>query len=68
MKKRFIVEVEVDEKKVDKLYPNYCFNYGCPEELIESIMEHFIYDADTDMSKDGLKTWGYAKRVIKEIK
>jgi hypothetical protein len=67
IKRRFIVEIEVDEKTVANKYPNYQFNYDNPNELIDARIRDFTIEADTDMSKDGLKEWGYAKRVIKEL-
>ncbi len=68
MKKRFIVEIEVDEKNIAKKYPNYNFNWNTPEEFIKSLMSCFTNEADTNMAKDGLKKFGYAKRIIKEVK
>lgn len=68
MKRQFLVEIEVDEKNVAKKYPNYSINWDSPEELIDSLMRDFIFEADTDMSKDGLTEWGYAKRIIREVK
>ena len=74
IKKRFIVEIEVDEDKIWDKYPNYKYNWGTKSSItsankfIKSLMSCFEYEADTNMSKDGLKKWGYAKRIIKEIK
>jgi len=63
MKKRFIVEIEVDLKTIEKKYPNYKINYNNADEFISSLMNNFKFEGDTDMSKNGLKKWGYAKRV-----
>lgn len=68
IKKRFIVEIEVDTKTISKKYPNYKYNYNSPDELIKSLIKGFTCEGDTDMSKDGLKEWGYSKRVIGEVK
>ena len=68
MKKQFIVEIEVDEKTVADKYPNYIYNYSSPKELIKAIMTDFIYEGGCNTQKVGMKQWGYAKRVIKEIK
>ena len=67
MKKRFIVEIEVDEKNIAKKYPNYQFNFNTPTDLIKHIMGCFVIEGNTNMAKEGLKEWGYAKRVIKEV-
>jgi len=64
MKKKFVIEIEVDEKNIAEKYPNYSINYGSPEELIDSIIEDIKFCADTDMSKDGLEKFGYAIRII----
>ena len=63
MKKRFIVEIEVDLKTIEKKYPNYKINYNNADEFISSLMNNFKFEGDTDMSKNGLKKGGYAKRV-----
>jgi len=68
IKRRFIVEVAVNEKTVARKYPNYDCNYDTPDELIDAIMLNFKFEADTDMSKNGMKEWGYSKKIIEEIK
>lgn len=68
MKKQFLIEIEVDEKNIAKKYPNYSINYDNPNQLIEMLLADFIFDGETDMSKDGLKEWGYAKRIIDPVK
>jgi len=68
IKKRFIVEIAVNEKTVAQKYPNYDCNYDSPEELIDRVMDNFKFEAETDMSKDGMRVWGYSKKIIKEIK
>ncbi len=67
MKKKFMVEIEVDEKNIEKKYPNYNINFSSPNNFIAHLVEDFIYDADINMSVNGLKKWGYSKK-IKEIK
>ena len=67
MIKRFIVEIEVDENNIAKKYPNYSINYSTEEKFIKSLIKSFTIEGNTDMSKNGLKKWGYAKRIIKEI-
>ena len=67
MKKRFVVEIEVNEKEIVKKYPNYNINFSNPKELIDMLINNFTYEGDIDMSKDGLIEFGYAKRIIKEI-
>lgn len=62
MKKRFIVEIEVDEAKCMHKYPNFMFNYQNIDEFIES--EMLCCNSDSD----SWKRWGYRKKVIKEIK
>lgn len=68
MKKQFIVEIEVDEKNIQKKYPNYKYNYSCPRQMIKNLINDFVYEGNEDMSKVGLRKWGYAKRIIKEVK
>jgi len=68
MKKRFIVEIEVDEKQISKKYPNYQFNYNNPNQLVNALINDFIYEGDINMDKKGLKKFGYSKKIIKEIK
>lgn len=68
MKRRFVVEIEVDEKNISDKYPNFKLNYGTNfKEFIKSLMKDFEYEGNTNMAKDGLKEWGYSKKVLKEI-
>jgi hypothetical protein len=67
VKKRFIVQIEVDEKNIAKKYPNYNLNWDNANDFIKGIMNDFKFDGDTNTSKDGIKEWGYSKKVIKEI-
>ena len=66
MKKKFILEIEVDEKNIVKKYPNYQFNFTSSEEFISHLINNIIYEADINMSKDGLKKWGYSIKIRKE--
>jgi hypothetical protein len=67
IKKRFILEIEVDENKVQQKYPNYRWNYDKPEELIKAVANDVKFIAGVDMSKDGMRQWGYSVKV-KEMK
>lgn len=67
IKKRFILEIEVDEDAVKQKYPNYRWNYNKPEELIRTVANDVKFIAGVDMSKDGMKQWGYSVKV-KEMK
>jgi hypothetical protein len=67
IKKTFVVTIEVDEEAVKQKYPNYRWNYNNPEELIEAVANDVKFIAGVDMSKDGMKQWGYSIKV-KETK
>lgn len=58
---KYILEVEivVDEENINEKYPNYQFNYDSIEQFADSLVLEESYEADTDMSKDGLEQWGY---------
>jgi len=62
MKKRFIIEIEVDEKKLPKKYPNYDCNYDNVEHFIEAEM-----DACGHSDEGSWKDYGYVKRLIGEV-
>lgn len=62
-KKEFILTIEVDNKSIIKKYPNYRFNYRKPEDLIKSIIYDMKFIAGTNMSKDGMKEWGYSIKI-----
>lgn len=66
IKKKFIVEIEVDDQTVQQKYPNYRINYSKPEELINAVANDIRFIAGVDMSRDGMKLWGYSLKV-KEI-
>lgn len=66
-KKKFILTIEVDNKNILKKYPNYKFNYSSPDEFIKSIANDIQFIAGMDMSKKGMKNWGYSIK-IKELK
>lgn len=59
---RYLLEVEivVDEKIINEKYSNYKWNYDSIEQFADSLVPEESYEADTDMSKDGLKQWGYS--------
>ena len=59
--KQFIVTINVDDENISELYPNYSINYDSPDELIEALMKSFKWEGVTDMSKGGLREWGYSK-------
>jgi hypothetical protein len=62
-------EIEIDENNIIDKYPNYEFNFNSPKELADSLVPATVYEADTDMSKDGLDKWGYSIKIKKaEIK
>lgn len=56
-------EIEIDEKNINEKYPNYKYNFNSPKELADSLVPTKIYEADTDMSKDGLEQWGYSINI-----
>lgn len=60
-------EIEIDEKNINEKYPNYKYNFNSPKELADSLVPIKIYEADTDMSEDGLDKWGYSIK-IKRVK
>lgn len=57
---KYEVNIEIDEVEVFDKYPNYIWNYETPEELADSIGIGITIEADTDMSKDGMESWGYS--------
>jgi len=62
MKKRFVIEIEVDEKKCPAKYPNFRFNYEDIEEFIESEMECCGHSDEGSWER-----YGYVKRLIGEV-
>lgn len=54
------VEIIIDEENINKKYPNYKFNYDSIEDFADFLVPIESYEADTDMSKDGLEKWGYS--------
>lgn len=67
MRNRFLIEIEVDEKTIRSKYPNFNINWDNERDFIESTIKSFVFINDDDMSKVGLKKWGYAIRVIREV-
>ncbi len=63
-KRRFVLEIEVDEDAVQQKYPNFRYNYSNGEELIEAVKNSITFIAGTDMTKDGMENWGYSIKVI----
>ena len=53
------IEITIDEKNIATKYPNYRFNFGSIDEFADRLVPEESYEGDTDMSKDGLKQWGY---------
>lgn len=54
------VEIIVDEENINQKYSNYKWNYDSIEQFADSLVPEESYEADTDMSKDGLELWGYS--------
>ena len=67
MKRRFILEVEVDEDDILRLYPNYRFNYSSADQFIESCLPQPRKDTEDMPSDNDLKRWGFEKRIIGEV-
>ena len=65
MKFKYELEIYVDEKNIHKKYPNYDINYFSSEEFADSVAFSNLYDYEIDLSKDGLKKWGYSVKVKK---
>jgi hypothetical protein len=57
------VEIVINEHTINEKYPNYKWNFNSPKELADSLVPTIVYEADTDMSKDGLSKWGYSIKV-----
>lgn len=60
-------KIEIDEENIYTKYPNYKWNYNSVNELADRLIPNGdVYEIDTNMTKDGLKEWGYsieAKRI-----
>lgn len=54
------IEIIIDEENINQKYPNYKFNYDSIEQFANSLISEESYEGDTNMSKDGLKKWGYS--------
>lgn len=67
IKKTFIVTIEVDEEAVKQKYPNYRSNYDKTEQFIKAVANDIRFIAGVNMSKEGMKQWGYSIKV-KETK
>lgn len=63
IRKVFTLEIEVDVEQVQQKYPNYRLNFDKPEQLIEAVAQDAKFLAGVDMSKDGMKTWGFSIKV-----
>ena len=63
MKKQFIIEIEVNEKKLVEKYPNFRFNYSDANEFIQT---EALCSGSSD--SDSWKRFGYRKRLVKEVK
>lgn len=63
---KYLLEIEiiVDEKSINQKYPNYKFNYDSIEQFVDSLVPEESYEGDTNMSKNGLKQYGYS--IIKK--
>lgn len=64
-KYKYEITIEIDEEQVVKKYPNYSINYDHPDELANVIGMSSQYEADTDMSIDGMEDWGYSIKAKK---
>ena len=54
------VEIVIDEENIKEKDPNYRFNYDSIEQFADSLVPEESYEADRDMSEDGLEKWGYS--------
>ena len=54
------VEIVIDEENIDEKYPNYKWNFNPIEQFADSLVPEESYEADTNMSKNGLEKWGYS--------
>lgn len=67
IKKQFILTIKVDADNISKKYPNYNINWSSPKSFIKSTIKNIQMEGETNMSKRGMKEWGYSIN-IKEIK
>ena len=54
------VEIAIDEDNINEKYPNYRWNYDSIEDFANSLVPEESFEADTDISKDGLELYGYS--------
>ena len=54
------VEIVIDEDNISEKYPNYRWNYDSIEDFANSLVPEESFEADTDISKDGLELYGYS--------
>jgi len=54
------VEIVIDEDNINEKYPNYRWNYDSIEDFANSLVPEESFEADTDISKDGLELYGYS--------
>jgi len=47
-------------------FENYKWNFNSLKEFADYLIPTTRYEADTDMSKDGLEKWGYSIKIKKE--
>lgn len=59
------IEIVVDEDNVHQKYPNYSINYDSIESFADSLFPKDNDVAGIDISKDGLRIWGYS--ITKKI-
>ena len=57
------VEIVIDEENINEKYPNYKWNFDSIEQFADYLVPEESYEADTDMSKDGLEQWGYSIKI-----
>ncbi len=54
------VEIKIDEDNINEKYPNYKWNFDSIEQFADSLVSEESFEGNIDMSKDGLKQYGYS--------
>ena len=63
IKRKFTLEIAVNADKILQKYPNYRVNFDDPNEFIEFILSGLEWSGDTNLSKNGMKKWGYSVKI-----